>query len=151
MWTIYRKEKIADKLYQLEHELCQHYEDTYIAVGYMSEFEYSDDLGKDYMIGRLFKEEPSNCEGLEVRKLQSTQMTHAKIVAKSIEDIIDGTYALTYVIAQKNGYRLRYQPFFWLEYYSNSYFSNLEETQKELVVDFYFPCQKLKKTFGGIQ
>lgn len=64
------------------------------------------------MIGRLFKEEPSNCEGLEVRKLQSTQMSHAKIVAKSIEDIIDGAYALTYEIAQKTAIVLGISPSF---------------------------------------
>ena len=117
----------------------------------MRDFEISNSLGKEYMIGRLYHDIPSNKKDLAIVKLQSMQLVHSKIRGKNINDIIDGAYPLTCDIASKNGFEIDYSSFFWIEYYNNESFGNMNNNQDDLLLDFYMPCKKIDSVQGGIQ
>lgn len=149
LWEVFWDKNMNEELFNMENHATSL--DDYIAIGYMSDFENSKSLGKEYMIGRLFHEVPPNLGDFKVKKLESMQLVHAKIEGKCMEDIIDGAYALTCDIASKNGYEIDYSNFFWIEYYNNASFGNMNEERTKLVLDFYLPCRKAEVRLGGIQ
>ncbi|WP_413523326.1 helix-turn-helix domain-containing protein [Lactococcus raffinolactis] len=149
LWEMFWERNLNEKLYHLAHQTKTL--DDYIAIGHMSDFENSNSLGKEYMIGRLFHDIPSDIGDFEVKKLESIQLVHSKIEGKSMDDIIDGAYALTSDIANKNGYEIDYSQFFWMEYYNNESFGSVNENPNKLVLDFYMPCKKVVVESGGIQ
>lgn len=151
LWQIYQKKHIGEQLCKIEKKLHGNFNDDYIAVGYMTDFEDSGSLGKTYMIGRFFKEKPAKERGLKMLKIDAMQLVHSKIAGKHMEDIIDGAYALTCDLARKNGYEIQYAPFFWMEYYNSEFFRQNPNRQQQLVLDFYLPCKKTDRSFGGIQ
>ena len=151
LWRIFGEENIGAKLAELEENLIGQRNNQYVAIGYMSDFPDSSSLGKEYMVGRLFSELPSQIEGLKIKRLPAMQLVHAKIKGKNLDDILEGAYALTCDSAFKNGYEIDYQSFFWLEYHSSEFFWLTSSDQEGLVLDFYLPCKKQGTSFGGIQ
>lgn len=151
LWQIYQKKHIGEPLFKIEKELHGNFNDDYIAIGYMTDFEDSSSLGNMYMIGRLFKEKPAKELGLKILKIEPMQLAHSKIAGKNMEDIIDGAYTLTCDLAQKNGYEIQYSPFFWMEYYNSEFFRQNPNRQQQLILDFYLSCKKTDRSFGGIQ
>ena len=149
LWEIYWDKGIAEKLSSLKNDATNI--GDYVAIGYMRDFEISNSLGKEYMIGRLYHDIPSNKKDLAIVKLQSMQLVHSKIRGKNINDIIDGAYPLTCDIASKNGFEIDYSSFFWIEYYNNESFGNMNNNQDDLLLDFYMPCKKIDSVQGGIQ
>lgn len=112
LWKIYWEKDIAENLSSLKNNDTNI--DDYVAIGDMCNFENSNSLGKEYMVGKLFHEIFLKRNGLEVVKLQSMQLVHSKIKGKNIDDIIDGAYALTCDMARKNGFEIDYDLFFWI-------------------------------------
>ncbi|MFL2095293.1 helix-turn-helix transcriptional regulator [Marinilactibacillus psychrotolerans] len=150
LWEVFRSDSVFEKFSAMESNL-NNKNDDYIAVAYMSDFSDSDSLGQEYMIGRLYDKIPPDLGDLEIKKLDCMQLVHSKIKGRTIDDIIAGAYAITCDIANKNGYNIDYQSFFWLEYYSDEQFGEMYAQHEELILDFYMPCKKIKERSGGIK
>lgn len=149
LWDVFWETNMADTLLNMGNHATSL--DDYIAIGYMSDFENSSSLGKEYMIGRLFHDMPSNISEFEMKKLESRRLVHSKIEGNNIDDIIDSAYALTCNSANINGYDIDYNRFFWMEYYNDESFGSENEAHTKLTLDFYMPCKKMEVKSGGIR
>lgn len=153
LWDVYWDKGINLTLGALEtvHESCVLSE--YIAVGYMTGFRNSSELGNSYMIGRLYDESVEAPAGLTSCIIEADLIVHARIEADSLSAILDAAYFLISDAIAKNGYTISYDPFYWIEYYDSNYLETARsDSTQQIALDFYMPCVRINtNNLGGIR
>ena len=142
LWKVFWEKGFDKELYGLkEHQVGM--EDC-IGLGYMTDFTTETGLGDTYIVGKYFKLGTPIPEGMTGRLIRGGTIAKAQIGAKTLDDIISNAYILISNMTQKNGYKLDYENFYWLEFYTVSRFCDpLERNARQVVLDWHMPCKKL--------
>jgi AraC family transcriptional regulator len=117
--------------------------EDYIGLGYASDFKDDVSLGDEYIIGRYFKPGTPVPDKMISKVIPKCMIAKAQIKGKNLDDIIYNAYILIREMAQKNGYRIDSDHFYWSEIYTwERYCSPFEKGSEELILDWYMPCIK---------
>ncbi|MDF2487162.1 MAG: DNA-binding protein AraC-type [Herbinix sp.] len=144
LWGRYFEGGYSEQLGKLSDAQCDDMTEDYIGLGYACDFKNEKSLGDEYIIGRYYKLETPVPANMISKIIPGGIIAKAQIRGKSLEDIINHAYILIRDMAQKNGYRLDYQNFYWTEVYTYERYCNpSEQGSKELILDWYMPCAKV--------
>lgn len=131
-------------------QVLHEYRDRYVSMedciglGYMTDFADDTGLGETYIVGKYFKVGTPIPKGMTGRIIKGGTIAKAQIAAKNLDDIVNNAYILISGMVQKNGYKLLYDNFYWVEYYSASRFCEpAENGADQLILDFHMPCMKI--------
>lgn len=141
LWDIYFGQHFDDKLTELE-EYQIGMEDC-IGLGYSADFPSDKELGETYIVGKFFKPGTPIPEGMIGRVIKGGTIVRAQIGGQNFDDILNSAYLLISDMVPKNGYRLDYSQFYWIEFYTVSRFCiPLENKEKQIICDWIMPCIK---------
>lgn len=142
LWDIYFGRHFDDKLTELE-EYQIGMEDC-IGLGYSADFPSDKELGETYIVGKFFKPGTPVPEGMTGRRIKGGTIARAQLGAENFDDILNSAYLLISDMAARNGYRLDYSQFYWIEFYTVSRFCiPMENKEKRIICDWIMPCIKL--------
>ena len=142
LWKVFWEREFDKKLYELREDQVG-MEDC-IGLGYMTDFTSDSGLGGTYLVGKYFLPGTPIPEGMTGRIIKGRTVAKAQIGAKTVDDIIRNAYLLISGLVQKNGYRLDYEDFYWLEFYTISRFCDpLEQGAEQVILDWQMPCKKI--------
>lgn len=141
LWDVYFNQHFDDRLtelisYQIDMEDC-------IGLGY---YVPSDNASVDtYIVGKMFEIGTSIPKGMTGIIIKGGTIARAQIRANNFNNILDNAYLLMSDMVSKNGYELKYNDFYWIEFYTVSrYCKAIESGAKQVVCDWIMPCIKLE-------
>jgi AraC-type DNA-binding domain-containing proteins len=141
LWKVFWEKGFDKKLSELKER--QVGMDDCIGLGYMTDFADDNGLGDTYIIGKYFEVGTPIPDGMTGRIIKGGTVAKAQIAAKNLDDIISNAYILISDMAQKAGYVLDYEHFYWLEVYTVSRFCDaVESGSEQVVLDWHMPCKK---------
>lgn len=143
LWGVYFKGGYSEILGKIAEYQCTDMEDEYIGIGYCADFKDESSLGNEYIIGGYYKIGTPIPENMISKVIPKGLIVKAQIMGKTLDDIINNAYILIKDMAQKNGYVLDNNNFYWSEIYTYERYCNpAENGSNELILDWYMPCKK---------
>jgi AraC family transcriptional regulator len=143
LWKIYFEGEFSERLSELSKYQSEDMTEDYIGLGYASDFKDDVNLGDEYIIGRYFKPGTPVPDKMVSKVIPKGFLAKAQVKGKSLDDIIYNAYILIREMAQKNGYHIDNENFYWTEIYTlERYCTPFDHGSEELILDWLIPCIK---------
>lgn len=142
LWGKYFEGGFSERLGALEEYQSEVITDDYIGLGYATDFKDDKSLGNEYVIGRYYKLGTPVPDNMISRIIPKSIIAKAQIRGKNLDDIINNAYILVNDMAKKNGYKIDYKHFYWLEVYTYNRYCIPADKGEEIILDWYMPCMK---------